>query len=181
MASSRYQIFHQYLPMIRVQSSIFVGLENLFPFLLEAMYNYIKTQDSPNGITKRAIHSILLLDIDLIRICGHNFERTVSFDNMVLLFDGENLVNYVDFDMVSFHTMKLQQKLNKSTENGKTSPGPVKNPRASQVTINITVLLTKNTHLITFSTRTSYGTGIQQLLRHSTTLLIEVYSSSIEQ
>ena len=113
-------------------------------FLHGAMYNYIKTQDSPNDLTKLTIQSISLPEIDLISNCGKIIERTVSFDFVVLFIDEEKVVTYVDFDMVSFQTLKLLQKLNKSTENGKTSAGSVKNPRASQLSINITVLLMKN-------------------------------------
>ena len=68
-------------------------------------------------------------------------------------------------------TLKLLQKTSRSTENGITFPDPVKNPCAIPVTINITVLLISSITLLSF--RTVYGTLFQQLLFHSTILMID--------
>ena len=77
------------------------------------------------------------------------------------------------FIVVLLSTLKLLQKSNRSTENGITFPDPVKNPSAFPVTIGITVCLTSNITLISFWTRTIYGTWFQQLLCHSTMLMID--------
>ena len=61
----------------------------------------------------------------------------------------------------------------RSTENAITFPDLVKNPSAFPVTIGITVLLMSSITLISFWTRTIYGTWFQQLLCHSVTLLID--------
>ena len=74
--------------------------------------------------------------------------------------------------VVLLSTMKLQQKSDRSTENGITFPVPVKNPGEFPVAINITVLLIKSITLISFWTRRIHGTWFQQLLRHLTTLMI---------
>ena len=75
--------------------------------------------------------------------------------------------------VVLLSTLKFLQKSNRSTENGITFPDPVKNPSAFPVTINIFVLLMRSITLISFWTRTIYGTWFQQLLCHSTPLMIE--------
>ena len=75
--------------------------------------------------------------------------------------------------VVLLSTLKLLQKSNRSTENGLTFPYPVKNPSAFPVTIGITVLLMSSLTLISFWTRTIYGTWFQQLLWHSITLVID--------
>ena len=75
--------------------------------------------------------------------------------------------------MVLLSTMKLLQKLERSTENGITFPDLVKNPSAFPVTIGITVSLMSTITLISFRTRTIYGTWFQQLLCYSITLIIE--------
>ena len=62
------------------------------------MCSYIKTQVSPHDPTKLAIHSILRLEDALITNCGQTFKKTVSFDDIVLFIDEENIVAYVDFD-----------------------------------------------------------------------------------
>ena len=75
--------------------------------------------------------------------------------------------------VVLLSTMKLLQKSERSTDSGITFPDSVKNPSAFPVTIGITVLLIRSTTLISFWTRTIYGTGFQQLLCHSITLMID--------
>ena len=70
-------------------------------------------------------------------------------------------------------TLKLLKKSERSTESGITFPDAVKNPSAFPVTIGITILLLSSITLISFRTRTIYGTWFQQLLCHSITLLID--------
>ena len=79
--------------------------------------------------------------------------------------------------MVLRSSLKLLQKSNISTESGITFPDPVKNPYAFPAAINITVLLMSSITLISFWTRTNYGTWFQQLLWHSTTLIIHTLCS----
>ena len=69
-------------------------------------------------------------------------------------------------------SLKLRQKSDRLTENGIIFPDPVKNPNAFPATINILVLLMSSIALISFWTRTIYGTWFQQFLCHSTTLMI---------
>ena len=74
--------------------------------------------------------------------------------------------------MDSFPTLEVLQKLVGSTVNGKSFLDLVKNLSASQITINVTVLMMRRIHLISLFTPSIHGTWIQQLLWHSTTLLI---------
>ena len=61
------------------------------------MYNYKEFVLSPYDPTKLENHSILRPEDDLISNCGPNVRRTVSLDDVVHLFDEENIVTYVDF------------------------------------------------------------------------------------
>ena len=51
------------------------------------------------------------------------------------------MVTYVDFDCGITFSLKIQQNLDRSTENRLTFPDPVKNTNAFTATINISVLL----------------------------------------
>ena len=53
----------------------------------------------------------------------------------------------------------------------------MKNPNAFLATVNISVLLMSSIALISFWTRTSYGTWFQQLLCHSATRMIHILCS----
>ena len=75
----------------------FVEIEYLLS-LQEAMCSYNKTQVSPYDPTKLAIHSILRPDDDLISNSGQNFEKIVSFHDIVHFIDQENIVIDEDFD-----------------------------------------------------------------------------------
>ena len=75
--------------------------------------------------------------------------------------------------MVLLSTLKLLQKIDRSSENGVTFLDLVKKPSAFPVTTGVTVLLMSGITLISFSTRTIYGTWFHQLLCHSITLLID--------
>ena len=79
--------------------------------------------------------------------------------------------------VVILFTLNLLQKSDRSTENGIAFPDPVRNPSAFPVTINITVLLTSSITLMSFSTPTIYRPWLQQLLRHSTALMIDTVCS----
>ena len=135
------------------------------------MCSYNKTQVSPYGPTKLAIHSILRPEDDLISNCGQNFKKTNSFDCTSLMRRTSWPMKILIVVLLS--TMKPLQNIERSTENGITFPYPVKNPSAFPVTIGITVLLMSSITLICFWTRTIYGTWFQQLLCHSITLMID--------
>ena len=75
--------------------------------------------------------------------------------------------------VVLLSTLKLLQKLNRSNENRSSFPDPVKNPSAFAAAINLTVVLVSSIALTPFWTRTISGTWFQQLLCHSTTLMID--------
>ena len=62
------------------------------------MCSYNKTQVPPYDPTKLAIHSILGPENDLISICGQNFRKIVSFDDIVHFIDEEDIVTYKNFD-----------------------------------------------------------------------------------
>ena len=62
------------------------------------MCSYHKTQVSHYDPEKLAIHSILRPEDDLISNCGQNFEKTVSFDDIVHFIDEEDIVIYQYFD-----------------------------------------------------------------------------------
>ena len=79
--------------------------------------------------------------------------------------------------MVLRFSLKLLQKSDRSTEKGITIPCPVKNHNAFPATINIPVLLMSSIALISFWTRTIYGTWFQQLRCHSATLMIHTLCS----
>ena len=85
----------------------------------------------------------------------------------------ENIVTYVDFDCGITFLPETPTKGDKSTENGITFPDLVKNPSVFPATINMSVLLMSSIALISFWPRTFYGTCLQQLLRHSTTIMID--------
>ena len=72
--------------------------ETLFSFLHEAMYSYKETQESPYAPLKLAVHSILCPENDPLSNCGHNFKKTVPFDDMVQFIDEEKIVTHAIFD-----------------------------------------------------------------------------------
>ena len=134
-----------------------------FP-LQEAMYNYNKTKVSRYDPTKLANYSILRPQDDFISNCGQNFEK--CFPSTTL---GTSLTSRTSWLLwilfiVILSTFKFQEKSNRSTDNGITFPDLVKNSSASPATINITVLLISSLPVISFWTRTIYGTWFQQLL-----------------
>ena len=114
------------------------------------MYNYNKSVLSPYDPTKLAIHSILRPEDDLISKCCPTLKKAVSFDDVVHFIDEENMVTFVDFDCGIRSSLKLLQKSDRSTENGITFPGPVKNRNAFPAMINIPVLLMSSIALISF-------------------------------
>ena len=74
-------------------------------------------------------------------------------------------------------SLKIQQNLDRSTENRITFPDPVKNPNAFPATINISVLLMSCIALISLWTRTIFATWFQQHFCHSATLMIHTLCS----
>ena len=137
------------------------------------MCSYNKTQVSPYDPTKLAIHSILRSEDDRRSNCGQIFRKIVSFDYIVHFIDEENIATYEDLDCGIAFYPETPKKSDRSIENGNTLPHPEKNPSAFPVTIKITVLLINSITLISFWTRTIYGTWFRQLLCHSNTLIID--------
>ena len=123
--------------------------------------------NSPYDPTKLAIPSILRPEDSLISNCSQNFKKTVAFDDIVHFIDEEDIVTYEDFDCGITFYPETATKSERSTENGITFPEPLKNPSAFPVTIGITALLINSITLISFWTRTIYGTRFHQLLCHS--------------
>ena len=163
---------HQYLPTIRIQRSNLVKIEKLL-LLLEAMYDYNKTQVSLYDPAKLAIESILCPEEDLTLNCGYNFKKTVSFDDIMHFIDEEKMVTYVDFDCyITFYSesptifrqiARERNQISRSCENLSAVPA----------SINIAVLLMSSIPVISLWTLTIYRTWVQQLLCHSTALMVE--------
>ena len=89
------------------------------------MYSYNKTLDSPYDPRKVAIHSILPPEVKIISTPGQNFKNTVSFDCMVHFIE-ENIVTNVDSNCGTTFYPEAPKKSDRSTENGKGFPDPVK-------------------------------------------------------
>ena len=73
--------------------------------------------------------------------CSYHFKETVASDATLHFFDEQIIGTNVEFDCDFAFYHEVPKKLDTSTQNGKTIPDHVKNPEASQVEINITVLL----------------------------------------
>ena len=74
--------------------------------------------------------------------------------------------------MVLLSSLKLIKKLDRSTENVITFPGPEENPSAFPLTIKTTVFLMNSLTLKSLCAQTIYGKRFQQLFCHSSTLMI---------
>ena len=141
------------------------------------MHNYNKSVLSPYDPTKLAIHSILRPEDDFISNCGPNVKTTVSFDDVVHFIDEENMVTYVDFDCGITIFPETPTKIRLINRERNFNSRSCKNSTAFPATINIPVVLMGSIALISFWTRTFYWTWFQQLLCHSTTLMIHTLSS----
>ena len=141
------------------------------------MYNYNKSVLSPYDPTKLAIHSILRPEDDLISNCGPNLKKTVSFDDVVHFIDEENVVSYVDFDCGITFFPESPTKIRQIKRERNYISRSCENPNAFAATINIPVLLISSIALISFWTRTIYGTWFQQLLCHSATIMVHTLCS----
>ena len=96
-----------------------------------------------------------------------------SFDDNVDFIDEENNVTCIHFDFSITFYPETPTKIRQINWERKYFPDPVKNPSAVPATINITILLMSSIRLISFWTRTIGRTWFQQLLCHSTTLMID--------
>ena len=128
------------------------------------MYNYNKSVLSPYDPTKLAIHSILRPEDDLISNCGPNLKKIVSFDDVINFIDEENMVTNVDFDCGITFLPENPTKIRQIN-------------RERNYISSIPVLLMSSIALISFWTRTIYGTWFQQLLCHSATRMIHTLRS----
>ena len=93
------------------------------------MYNYSENQDSPYDPIKLPICSFLRADSDLESNFGHKFKKTVSSDD--IFFIDEIIVNNVDFYCSFTLDTEALTYLDRSTDNGKTLPDPLKYLSAS--------------------------------------------------
>ena len=159
------------MPRIRFQCPTLLKLNN-FSFCRERCATTMKPK-SPYDSTKLAIHSFLRPEDNLLSNCGQNSKKTLSFDDIVHFIDEENIVTYVDSDCsITFYPET-------PTKSRQINPERNYNSRSCEkaefipATINLTVLLMSNITLISFWTRTNSGRWFQQLLCHSTTLLID--------
>ena len=85
---------------------------NTVHYLDKMMYSYKSTQDFFYHPTKLAIHSFMRREFDFSSNYGHNFKKTVSFVNIVLFTDHENIVTYVamwNLIAVLLSTLKILQ------------------------------------------------------------------------
>ena len=142
------------------------------------MYNYNKPVPSPYDPTKLAFHFILRPEGDRISDCGPKLKKTVSFDDVVHFIDEENMVTYVDFDCgITFFPetpTKIRQINRERNYISRSCEKPQCNPSNGQQTC---VFLMSSIDLISFWTRTNYGTWFQQLLCYSATLMIHTLCS----
>ena len=136
------------------------------------MYNYNKSVLSPYDPTKLAIHSILRPEDDLISNCGPNVKKTVSFDDVAHFINEENTVTFVDFDCGITFFPKTPRKFRQINREQIYISRSREKPSAYPATINTSVLLMSSIAVISFGTRTIYGTWFQQLLCHSPTPMI---------
>ena len=137
------------------------------------MYTYNKFGLSPYDPTKITTCSFLLPEDDLLSNCGPNVKKTVSFDDVVHFIDEEDLVTYVDFDCGIFFLSEIPTKIRQINRERNYISRSGENPSAFPAAINMSVLLMSSIVLISFWPRTFYGTCFQQLLRHSTTIMID--------
>ena len=121
-------------------------------------YNYNKSELSPYDPTKLAIHSILRPEDDLISNFGPNVKKTVSFDDVVHFIDEENIVTYVDFDCGITFFPETPTKIKQINREQNYISRSCEKPSTFPATINISVLLMSSIALISFETRTIYGT-----------------------
>ena len=141
------------------------------------MYNYNKWVLTPRDPTQLAFHSMLRPEDDLLSNCGPNLKKTVSFDDVVHFIDVENMVTYVDFDCGITFFPEAPTEIRQINRERNYFPDSVKNPISFPARINIPDLLMSSIALISFWTRTIYGTWFQQLLCHSATLMIHTLRS----
>ena len=168
------EVSHQNLLTIRIQCSALSKLNN-FSLCRKRCATMIKPKSLPmihqslqfilSCVQKMIFYqtvvrsSVRLLPFPSMTLCTSLMIRT-SWAISILV-------------VVLLSTLKLQLKSDGSTENRNTFPDPVKNPSAFPATINITVLLISSIALVSFWTRIIHGTWFQQLLCHSTTLMID--------
>ena len=95
------------------------------------------------------------------------------FDDIVHFIVKENIVTYVDFDCGITFLPETPTKIRQVNRERNYISRSCENPCAFPATVNISVLLMSSIALISFMFRTFYGTCLQQLLRHSTTIMID--------
>ena len=135
-----------------------------------------KTQISPHDPTKLAINSILRPEDDFISNCGRNFNKTVSFDDIVHLIEEEYIVTYEVFDCDFTFNPGTPTKIKLINRERNYISSSCENSISFPVTFGITVSLMRSITLISFWTRTIYETWFQQIFCQSITLMIDTLS-----
>ena len=105
------------------------------------IYNSNENRVSPYDSKKLAVNSTLRPEVVFMKNWGRNWKKTVYFDDMVHVIEEENIVTFVVFDCrINFYPEASINVKPIKPRNAKPFPFPVKNPSASQETINLTVL-----------------------------------------
>ena len=133
-----------------------------FPFTridVQSLYN--KAQVSSEDPTKLAIHSILLPEDDLLSNCGQIFRKTVSFDEIVHFIDEAGIIAYEDVACGITLYPETPTKVREINREGSYISRSCKKPSALPITFGKSILLMSSITLISFWTRTIYGTWFQ--------------------
>ena len=114
------------------------------------MYNYKKTQDFLHDLTKLGIQYILRREADLTSNSSQICKKMVPCDDIVHFIVKENIMAFEEFDCGNTFYPEAPTKVGPINREPKKIPDRVKNPGASQVTINITVLMMRSIPVISF-------------------------------
>ena len=137
------------------------------------MYKYKKTQVSPYDPTKLAIFSILRPEGDPMSKCGQNFKRTVSFNDIVHFIDEDNIVTYVVLDCGITLYPETPAKIWQNNRKRNYISRSWEKPKCIPCKDEHHCSINEQHNSGIFLNPTIYGTWFQQLLCHSTTLMIE--------
>ena len=136
------------------------------------MYNYNNSVLSLYDPTKLAIHSMLRPEDNIISYCGPNVKKIVSFDDVLHFIDKENKVTYVDFDcgiMFFPETPTIIRQINRERNYISRSCEKFQCiPSNDQHTCSVDEQHSSNIFLNPYN----LWDMVQQLLYHSTTLMI---------
>ena len=141
------------------------------------MYNYKKSVLSPHDLTKLAIHCSLRPEEDFISNCGPKVKKSVSFDDIVHFIDKEDMVTYVDFDCGFAFFPETPTKIRQINRERNYISGSCDKPQCIPSNNQHTCSVDEQHISHTLLNRTNYGTWFQQVLCHSSTLMIHTLCS----